>query len=243
MASVGDGRAPSRPSMSTLLGWVGVGLGVVVAVGIGVLRWANADAAAIAAAEWAPLADVALGGLIGLPSALAILGLRGRPALLLAGGILALLLALPFFFAGLVLVLPGVLFLIAYGRIPETSSGSLRRSMAVFVPVVLGLGALVGLFATEQPVCYRTIRYEDGRVEHSRDYDAEADAASGQGMGQSFAPPEEGVVSQGGGCTSDVIVPRESFAILGLSAAAVLAGYRFAPTVRVTEHRTGGVSR
>lgn len=232
----------ARRRPSTFVGWVGVGLGIAVAVGLGVLRWANAHAAPVATAEWAPLADVALGGLVVLPSVLAILGLRGRPVLLLAGGILALLLALPFTFAGLVLIVPGVLFLVAYGRMPRPPSGSVRRSMAVFVPVVLGVGALAVLFATEQPVCYRTIQYEDGRVEHSRDHEAEADVESGQGTGQSFGPPGEGVVSQGGGCTSDVIVPWESAAMLGLSGTAALAARRLAPVEPAMVEGAGGRS-
>lgn len=233
-----DAPDPRRPP--ALIGWVGVGLGITVAVGLGLLRWANAHAAPVAAAEWAPLADVALGGVVALPSVLAIFGLRGRPVLVLAGGLLALLLALPFSFAGLVLVVPGVLFLIAYGLMPKAASVSLRRSVAVLVPIVLGVGALAVLFATEQPVCYRTIRYEDGRVEHSRDHEAEADAASSQGMGQSFGPPREGVVSQGGGCTSDVIVPWESAAMLGLSGMAVLLARRLAPVEPGLEERGAG---
>lgn len=231
-----DGRRPlalwaggSLGSTSTLAGRVGVGLGIAVAVGLGVLRWANAHAVPVAAAEWAPLGDVALAGLVGLPSVLAVLGLRGRSVLLLAGGILALLLALPFTLVGLILIVPGVLFLVAYGRMPGPPSGSVRRSMAVFVPVVLGVGALAVLFATEQPVCYRTIRYEDGRVERVRDREAEADAASGRGRGQSVEPLDEDVVSQGGGCSGDMIVPWESAAMLGLSGTAVLLARRLAP--------------
>lgn len=234
----GDDR--SLPSASTLAGWVGVGLGIAVAVGLGALRWANAHAAPVAAAEWAPLGDVALAGLVVLPSVLAIFGLRGRPVLLLAGGILALLLALPFFLAGLVLVVPGVLFLVTYGRMPGPPSGSVRRSMAAFVPVVMGVGALAVLFATEQPVCYRTIRYEDGRVEHFRDREAEADAASGRGMGQSFESLAEDVVSQGGGCSGDMIVPWESAAMLGLSGMAVLFARRLAPVETGFEERGVG---
>lgn len=217
----GHGTRSSAP------GWIGVGIGALVSVAASLLRLANTDAAPISSAEWAPLGDVALGGLLLLPTLLAVQGLRGRPALLLAGGILALLMALPFSVVGLVLALPGVLFLVEYGRTSGAPSGSLRGAAAVFVPVLLGVVALGVLFVGEQPVCYRTQRLADGRVESSRDRGAEADVDSGSG---SFGPPREGVVSQEAGCSGDVIVPWESFAILGLCGTAALAGRRFAPS-------------
>lgn len=95
---------------------VAIGLSFALAVAVRILRTVNAEPVE-RAAEVA--GNVAFAVAFGAPALLALLGLRGRPSLLVAAGVLDLVLAFVSLisFIGLVPVPPAVMFLIAAGQI------------------------------------------------------------------------------------------------------------------------------
>jgi hypothetical protein len=101
---------------------------------------------------------LALGAVMAVPGALALLSLAERPALLLPAGIL--LIPLSFVsFAGvtLPLLIPAVMLLVAYGR---RSSGLAaypgQAAVCVVVAVALVVAAFLALFANDDPRRYST---------------------------------------------------------------------------------------
>ena len=113
-------RSRQREIKSSTLGWVGVGMHLVWTLflaGLGLFSEGALDP------QWrTALFFVALAG---SPAAVAIFGLRGRPALILTAGIICLPLSfISLAGATLPLLLPGLLYLIAYSRSSEPSSPS-----------------------------------------------------------------------------------------------------------------------
>lgn len=105
-------RSPRERSKATTVGWIGVtlhGAWTLFLAGQGLFSGGTLDP------QWRTALIIVC--LAALPGALAVLGLRGRPALVLTAGILCVPLSfLSLAGATLPLLLPGVLYLMAYAR-------------------------------------------------------------------------------------------------------------------------------
>ncbi len=189
----------------------GAAIGLSGAFGLGVLRLANADGPE-RSAELA--GTVVLFLLLSTPAAIAFAALRagGLPrGPLLLGAVVSSLLSLGISFAGLgiIFLVPAVLFGIGAFHCFRVS-GWKRGIVTVFALGALGASALfahsfVLLFSGPgEARCWETIRYEDGRVE-SRTY--EVPSGNTMSGGSSNRP---GVISESGGCTSDIITAAEA---------------------------------
>ena len=132
---------------------VGIGLSFALAVAVGILRTVSAEPVE-RAAEVA--GNVAFAMVFAAPALLALLGLRGRPSLLVAAGALDLVLAFVTLisFIGLVFVPPAVMFFVAAGQMRGAGASPSRSIAAVLVAVLLGTVAFFALFAHEDPVCW-----------------------------------------------------------------------------------------
>ena len=132
---------------------VAIVLSFALAVAVGILRTVNAEPVE-RAAEVA--GNVAFAVVFVVPALLALLGLRGRPSLLVAAGALDLVLAFVSLisFIGLVFVPPAVMFFVAAGQTRGTGVSPGRSIAAVLVAVILGAAAFFALFAREDPVCW-----------------------------------------------------------------------------------------
>lgn len=186
---------------------------------LGIVRFV-AEKDPVHSAEWW-IGDVALAALVGAPAMLGLIGARGRDTLLLPAGVLSIVLALTFLSgAGLPLIVPGVLYLIAFSRRAERRvSGS-----AVLIPIVLVIAAFAALLVgSYRTVCWREIRHADGRTVVIRDRAAER--LSGDG---SFGSGRLGNEVVSAGCTDGAIDPKRSLVAFVAVTAAVLAGRRLA---------------
>lgn len=172
---------------------------------------------AVRQAEWW-IGDAALASVFALPG---LVGLGGRRDVFLAAGIASVAFGLTLVsIVTLPLVVPGVLFLIAFGREPERERGHPGRATAVLL--VTGWGALaLLLFTPFMLVCWTKTEYRDGRVVVERDREAERRARSGF-FSQTSKPPSRDVVSDEGGCTEGAIPPSRSIAALVLVGAGAL---------------------
>jgi len=132
---------------------VAIVLSFALAGAVGILRTVSAEPVE-RAAEVA--GNVAFAIVFAAPALLALLGLRGRPSLLVAAGALDLGLAFVTLisFIGLVFVPPGVMLFVAAVRMRGTGAGLWRSIAAVIVAVMLGTVAFFALFAREDPVCW-----------------------------------------------------------------------------------------
>ena len=162
-----------------------------------------------------------------LPALVAVVAWRRRrPSLLLPAGIasLALSVALAISLVTIPLVVPGVLYLLAYGR--STAAERTAVGPAGAVPVAAAIVALgIIVFTPGLIVCWSETVYEDGRTVLVRDHASEK--ASGDGhFSQSSGPPRPGVVEESGGCTDGAVRPVASLGALGLVAAALIVGWR-----------------
>ncbi len=110
---------PTAPRIAV----VGIVLSFALAVAVGILRTVNAEPVE-RAAEVA--GNVAFAMVFAAPALLALLGLRGRPPLLVAAGALDLVLAFVslFSFIGLVFVPPAVMFFVAAARMRRGAASS-----------------------------------------------------------------------------------------------------------------------
>jgi hypothetical protein len=188
-------------------------------VGLGIVRFV-AEKDPVHSAEWW-IGDLALAALVGAPAMLGLIGALGHESLLLPAGVLSVVLALTFLSgAGLPLIVPGVLYLIAFARRVE------RRvsTPAVLVPIVLVIGAFAALlFGSYRTVCWREIRQADGRTVVIRDRAAER--LSGDG---SFGSARLGNEVVSAGCTDGAIDPKRSLVAFAAVTGAVVAGRRLA---------------
>lgn len=104
----------------------------------------------------AAVGAVAFGAVIAAPGVLALLAPRGRPALLLpAACILVPLSFLSFALVTLPLLIPAMLLFGAYSRLAPVTS-TVRALATTVVVVVLLVGALLALFARDDPREYVT---------------------------------------------------------------------------------------
>ena len=178
------------------------------------------EKAPVHAAEWW-IGDLALASLVAAPAVLGLFGARGRESLLLPAGVLSVALSLTFLSgAGLPLIIPGALYLIAYARLTERRT-STPAVLLPLVLVVVSFGLL--LIGSYRIACWKETRLADGRTVISRDRAAER--LSSQGSFRSSRVPNE-VVSAG--CTDGAIDPVRSILSLTATAAAVVAGRAFA---------------
>jgi hypothetical protein len=192
---------------------VAIVLSFALAVAVGILRTVNAEPVE-RAAEVAGNAAFAV--VFAAPALLALLGLRGRPSLLVAAGALDLGLAFVTLISlGLVFVPPGVMFFVAARQMRGAGVGLWRSIAAVLVAVMLGAVAFFALFAREDPVCWarnpttgESFRLDPDRFVHG----------SSISMDSRDLPPS----ATESGCTTDSISTGE--AIAGISVVAAMLG-------------------
>jgi hypothetical protein len=211
-------QAKRAESRSPFL-WVTIGIGYAVAGAVFFFRIFLGDlplSMEIAGA-------VTLAAVAATPATLAVLGLNGRPGLLLPAGICALISA-PVLSVLWVFEAPlGVACLIAYGRTRERGSivGTLAATAIV---TVLWVGAASVMFLHLDPRCAETL--QDGTV-HQVDAESRGfepgwvwDAGS-EIIGSSITPGN--VVEEV--CSSDVVTLEEALVGLLLLAAAFAVGW------------------
>jgi hypothetical protein len=191
---------------------VAIVLSFSLAVAVVILRTVNAEPVERAAV----VGNVAFAVVFAAPALLALLGLRGRPSLLVAAGALDLGLAFVTLISlGLVFVPPGVMFFVAARQMRGAGAGLWRSIAAVLVAVMLGAVAFFALFAREDPVCWarnpttgESFRLDPDRFVHG----------SSISMDSRDLPP--GATESG--CTTDSISTGE--AIAGISVVAAMLG-------------------
>lgn len=212
-------EAPERRST---IGLIGALLGLTFAVGLWAARFFG-EKSPVHAAEWW-IGDVALASVFALPALVGVLAHRGRGGLWLTAEILTLVLSVtPISIATLVLVMPSVMYLVAYG-----GSDKSRGRPAVFTPLtlVVALSAMALLvFTPNYIVCWRQTEYASGRKVLVRDRASERSSRDGSFTSHS-GPPVAGVVSEESGCTDGAIPPSRSLAALGLVGSALAATWR-----------------
>ena len=205
----GDARLEPARRMAA----AGAILGLAMAAGFGVLRFANADPP-ILRTPW----DLALAVPYATPALLALLGVR-RPALLLAGGALGILLAAwgAISFVSLVLVPPSVLYLVAATRARVSRPGAVRTAASVLLSLVIGWSALFALVLRDDPACWARVP-RDGGSRYVRLPAEPFVHSSSISMSSEELPPG----STESGCSSDQIAPVEalvSVALVGITLA------------------------
>jgi hypothetical protein len=209
-----------------------VGLGLAVAVVGGVVRFANTEPP-FRSGEW--LGDVALAAVVAAPALLAVLSLRGRPALLTTAGALGIaqaVLDIPF---SLLLLVPAALYLAA-SRNPPVAVGLARRVASTLVAVVLGIAAFWALFVLRaDPACYAVVQHDGVRTT--------VEVPAGRFVHPSGISMSSGQLPAGtleSGCTSDTISPWEGAASLGIIATLIAASWALAgPRERSPEPLVG----
>lgn len=193
---------------------VGIVLSFALAIAVGILRTVHAEPVE-RAAEVA--GNVAFAMVFAAPALLALLGLRDRPTLLVAAGVLDLGLAFLTLisFIGVVFVLPGVMFLVAAGQIRSAGASPWASIAAVLVAVLLGTAAFLSLFARPNPVCWarNPATGESFRLNPDRFVDGPSISMDGRDL-----PP--GATESG--CSSDSISTGE--AIAGIAVLAAMLG-------------------
>jgi hypothetical protein len=200
-----------------------IALSFALAVGGALLRGVNSEPVE-RSAELIGLMGFAL--VLAAPAFLGLLGIRGRPPLLVAAGILDLVLVVLglISFVGLAFLPPAALFLVSPRR-AESPAGLVRSLVAVLLAVALGVAAFFALFAREDPICWSTtpgggqVRLgTDSFVVNGSTIRIEADA------GES-------------GCSTDYITPAEAPLAAGLLVLMLAASWSaFALPRRVAVH-------
>jgi hypothetical protein len=137
-----------------LLAAIGLLLGVVVAAGN--QEFQSGLETVLVALGWAAL--------FGAPGMLVLLGLRDRPSLLLAVGVILVPLSL-LSFAGVLLplLIPAVLLIVAYGRrAPASPQPRVPAGITAAIVVALLVGSAMALFVHQDPREYETPTYSEG---------------------------------------------------------------------------------
>lgn len=156
------------------------------------------------------------------PALVALLSVRSRPVLLVPAAVLSFFLS--FLSLARVLLVPTVLYVIAYRRRPWPPVRLVPALLAVVMPVVFTAAALVVLLIGPDPVCWAWV--EDRRGE--RTYSVEAGDGCDPGRPQLLVGPPEEPRASGGGATSDVVTPGEAAASAGLIATGLAGGWLLA---------------
>lgn len=196
--------------------WVVAGAAAVVAFELALQElWPRIDSDDPAPTLENQLAVVAALALLALPHLIAVLGYRGRPALLRVAGVVALLLGIATLvpvttaIVGIPLLLVPSFFYFVASR----GAGESGRVPTAVLAVVAGVCALAGaaaFFITEDPRCEATRRDPGGGVSVSR-------FACGPDEGTAVL----GVADLSYSSTSDVVTFRESLPSLALSLGAL----------------------
>jgi hypothetical protein len=136
-------------------------VGIALAASLGVVRFVNTEPP-VRTAEW--LGTLAFGVLIAAPAVLALLGLTGRPALILAGGALGIFLAAigAASLFSLALIIPSVVYLVGAAQLGGWWPGAPRTAAAVLLSLALGWGALMVLFFQDNPICWAQVSRHGG---------------------------------------------------------------------------------
>ncbi|MBI2237715.1 MAG: hypothetical protein HYU54_04210 [Actinobacteria bacterium] len=196
-------------------------LGLALAAAFGTLRFLNADPPE-REAEW--LGDLALAASFATPGLLALLGLRERPSLLLAGGALGVFLSgVSLSFVSLPLLVPSVLYLVAYRRAPGRGIGAASTAAVLLLALGLGAAGLFALFLREDPLCWAVTRTAEGRSYTTLPANR---FRTDSGFSVSSSQLPAGTIESG--CTSDTISTVEALAGLALVGAALVGGSRLA---------------
>lgn len=181
---------------------------------------------------------IVLGVVLAVPSALALLGTRDRPLMLLPAGVLGIAGMLGVFsIFGVPLAILGLIWIWAYLRV--SVGGQFARKFGMIVVPILWLGAVVTLFAHLDPRCEQTL--VDGTVQAAdplvRGMETgwvwEIDTSNFSGGSTAEANVESEV------CSSDVVTPIEMVVALAFSALAVGYAWSLAGTTRTVEPETG----
>lgn len=190
---------------------VGIVLAVLLAVGGGLLRAINAEPAERAVEIAGAIAFTVV---YAAPALLAFLGLRHRPALLIAAGALELGLAFIslFSYIGILFLIPAVLFFVAAGSMRGAGTRLWRSIAAVIVSMTLGTVAFLALFARDDPVCWKTDPTTGESVRVDPDEFVQGSTIS------ISVPPGAGPA----GCSSDSISTTE--AVAAIVSVAAMAG-------------------
>lgn len=187
-------------------------VGIVLAASLGVVRFVNGEPA-VRTADW--FGTLAFAVLIAAPAVLALLGLRGRPALILAGGALGIFLAAigAVSLFSLALIVPSVVFLVGSTQLDGGWSGAPRTVAAVLLSLMLGWGALMVLFVQDNPICWAQVS-RDGGSTYVR-LPAER-FVRGNSITMSSDDLPRGTTESG--CAGDSIAPLEAVSSLALTA-------------------------
>jgi hypothetical protein len=176
---------------------VGAALNLALAAGAGVLVVTGDEGEPRDATEW--LGDFALGAAWALPAAVALLAGR-RGELLAAASLLALLVVPTTFSLSLLLAVPALLYLLAFG----TAGGCLTSGGAVvaLVVVVLGAGAVALLLGATEGRCWEyEVRSDGSTVSRTVPTEGRWERTDGTVGGSSSTAVLGGdVVEAGGGC-------------------------------------------
>ena len=187
-------------------------VGIALAASLGVVRFVNTEPA-LRPAEW--FGTLAFAVLIAAPAVLVLLGLRGRPALILAGGTLGIFLAAigAVSLFSLVLIIPSVVYLVGATQPGRGWPGALRTAAVVLLPLVLGWGALMVLFFQDNPICWAQVS-RDGGSTYVR-LPAEQ-FVQGNSISMSSDDLPRGTTESG--CAGDSIAPLEAVSSFALTA-------------------------
>jgi hypothetical protein len=211
----------SRPPIPRIA-VIGIGLSLALAVTVGIVRTINAEPVERAAEVFG---NAGFAVVFAAPGLLALIGLRGRPSLLVAAGVLDLALAIVTLMSliGLAFVLPGVMFFVAASQMRGSGGRPARSLAAMLVAVILGTAAFLALFAREDPVCWATnsvgesVRLNADRFIH--------------GTPTTIQAPPGATAS---GCSSDSISTLEGLA--GIVLVATLLGWAWVLSKPVDPH-------
>lgn len=196
----------AQPHTAPRVAVVGIVISFILAVGVAGLRSFNADPVERVAEA---AGTIAFATVFAAPALLALLGVRGRPSLLLAAGALDMVLAFLalFSFIGLVFVIPAVLFFLAAGRTRSDATSPIRSAAAVAVAVVLGTAGFFALFAHENPICWAR------NPATGQSYRLDADRFV-HGSTMSMDSRDLPAVATESGCSSDSILISEAIAVI-----------------------------
>lgn len=154
------------------------------------------------------------------PAMLGFVGVRGRPSLLVAAGVLDLVLGTVGLVSGvgLVFFVPAVLFFVAAVRVAGGGTGVVRSGTTVVVSVAVGTLALFALFLRQDPVCWARIGATGRTValEASRFVDGPIIRMDDRSMPRGTTEA---------GCSSDSISTTEAVGSLTLVALMLLLGW------------------
>jgi uncharacterized membrane protein HdeD (DUF308 family) len=200
----------SRPPESLIVSGAVIGL-IIAGVAASISFFGSDPPNEIMDERWG---GVSWGAVAAFPSLLALLSLRERSSLRLVAGVMACLMAFALFsVVTLPLLIPGIMFLVAYTashpdrpRVPSVLSG--------VVLIALVLGAVAATISSEDPRCWSYVERSGIKTYRVEEYTGSLGGSGSVGGG-----------SRGSGCSSDMVVPSEALSGLAILAFALGAAY------------------